>query len=49
MGLLRENSGLESMDAIMHQDWNLEKPVITLSGQALRRRARNYFACGRDE
>jgi hypothetical protein len=27
----------------MHQDWNLEKPVITLSGQALRRRARNYL------
>ena len=43
MGLLREDSGLESMDAIMHQDWNLEKPVIALSALTLRRRARDYL------
>ena len=43
MGLLTEESGLESMEAIMFQDWNMEKPVIALSGVSLRRRARNYL------
>jgi len=27
----------------MHQDWNLEKPVFALSGETLRRRAKNYL------
>lgn len=43
MGLLLEESGLESMDAIMYKDWNMEKPVIGLSGWTLRKRARNYL------
>ena len=43
MGLLIEESGLESMDAIMYKDWNMEKPVIGLSGWTLKRRARNYL------
>ena len=43
MGLLIEESGFESMDAIMLKDWNMEKPVITLSGWTLRRRVRNYL------
>ena len=43
MGLLREHSGHESMDAIMLQDWNMEKPVIALSALTLRRRARNFL------
>ncbi|KIW87199.1 uncharacterized protein Z519_12101 [Cladophialophora bantiana CBS 173.52] len=43
MGLLMEESGLKSMDAIMYMDWNMEKPVIGLSGWTLRRRARNYL------
>jgi hypothetical protein len=43
MGLLIEESGLGSMDAIMYKDWNMEKPVIALSSWTLRRRARNYL------
>ena len=43
MGLLVEESGLESMDAIMYKDWNVENPVIGLSGWTLKRRARNYL------
>ena len=38
-----EESKLESMDAIMYKDWNLEKPVIGLSGWTLKRRVRNYL------
>jgi hypothetical protein len=43
MGLLMEQTGLLSMDAIMCKDWNMEKPVIKLSGMALKRRAKSYL------
>lgn len=43
MGLLMEDSGLSSMDAIMYKDWNMEQPVIALSGQTIRRRAESYL------
>lgn len=43
MGLITEESGLSSMDALMDKNWNMEKPVIALSGQILRRRGENYL------
>lgn len=43
MDLLVGETGLESMEAIMYGDWNIETPVIRLSGEILRRRASAYL------
>ena len=43
MGLLIEEGKHDSMDSLLYKDWNMEKPVIALTGQTLRRRARNYL------
>lgn len=43
MGLLIEESKMGSMDKLLYRDWNMEKPVIALTGQSLQRRAGNYL------